>query len=339
VQVVDLTDPARPRLRGSVLLPELVWPGYRSWYWGWGDETVQVNGSTLAFHRFPYYYLWDCLACDAAIERPGGGIGSPEHTIYLVDLADPDAPVVASTVKLETSNWAWGLKAVGTTLYLSSYQAFLKEDTWMARYYLQRIEVADPAEPAVLPGVNIPGMFIDAAPGTPYIYTLETYWDYPAQKTVTVFHALALDGDKAVLQSSVGLEGYAQGIQVKDGAAFAAVNWWEQVPYAGGGYQYVNHSQLVTIDLADATAVKVAGRADIPFQYAYLQEVEGGRAFLGSGPGLFTYRVSDITKPAFESFHRTQGWVQDVVVRGDRAFLPSGYYGVQVITLGAGPAP
>jgi hypothetical protein len=35
-------------------------------------------------------------------------------------------------------------------------------------------------------------------------------------------------------------------------------------------------------------------------------------------------------------FFRTQGWPGDVVIRGDTAFIPSGFYGVQVIDLAAG---
>ena len=343
VQVVDLSDPASPVLRGSVDLPETVWTGYGMWYWGWGDEVVQVNGSTLAFHRYPYgFRYYDCLACAGpggldAVAPPVEPV-LPDHTIYIVDLADPDVPEVADTVEIEGADWAWGLKASGTTLYLSFYRAFIDDQSqWMAKYFLSRIDVSDPANALVLPEVNIPGMFIDALPGSPFIYTLESFWEYTTQKSRTLFHALAIVDDKAVLQSSVELEGYANGVQVKDGAGVAVVYSYEMIPVEGG-FQYVQHQDLVTIDLADAAAIRVAGKAALPQTWAYLQKVEGGRAFLGSGPGIFTYLVSDLSSPTFESFHRTQGWSQDIVVRDDRAYVPSGYYGVQVLELGA-PTP
>lgn len=334
VEVADLSDPGNPRLRGSVLLPEEVWAGYGAWYWGWGDEAVQVNGSTLAFHRYPFYGWWDCLACGVAdgVARPEGEGARREHKVYLVDLSDADNPVLASTVTLDDADWAWGLKASGSTLYLTFYRAFVEGDQWMARYYLRRIGVSDPASPELLPEVNIPGMFIDAAPGTPYIYTLETWWDLTAQKSHTVFNVLALDGDRAVLQGKAELEGYLNSIRVKGPAAFATTNTYE-TRTVEGGVQWLTRTELVAIDIADPVAVHVAGKAVVPLDYAYLQAVEGGRAFVGSGPGIFTYDVGDIAAPAFEKFFRTQGWTQEVVVRGDTAFVPSGYHGVQILDL------
>ena len=88
---ISAPDPASPVLRGSVDLPETVWPGYGMWYWGWGDEVVQVNGSTLAFHRYPYgFRYYDCLACAGpggldAVAPPLDPV-LPDHTIrYFFD--------------------------------------------------------------------------------------------------------------------------------------------------------------------------------------------------------------------------------------------------------------
>jgi hypothetical protein len=343
VQVVDLSDPLSPRLRGSVTLPEQVWLGYRGWFWGWGDEVVQVNGSTLAFHRF-WYGWWGCLACDVAVaedgDRAGGNPPERGHKIYLVDLADADAPQLASTVTLSDVDWAWGLKAAGTSLYLSVYRALQEEGQWVAKYYLRRIGVADPAMPVEHPPVNIPGIFIDASPGERHIYTMESWWDSKAQRSRTFLHALELAGEKAYLQSSVELNGWTNGIQVKDGAAFAVTQEWSVVAVDAvrpdSPQRWTSRVALVAVDLADPQALRIAGEATVPFDYAYLQKVEGGRAFIGSGAGIFSYQVSDITEPTFESFFRTQGWAQDIVVRDDHAFVPSGYYGVQVLELGAG---
>ncbi len=338
VQVVDCSDPQSLRLRGSVTLPEEVWPGYGYWYWGWGDEAVQVNGTTLVFHRYPVYWWWDCLACPGGAVRGDDGTSS-ENKLFVVDLADPDAPRLASTVVLDMADWAWGLKASGTTLYLSIYRAFLEGEEWMARYFLERIDVADPSSPIVRPEVNIPGMFVDASRDGLYAYTLETWYDYALQESHTLFHALALEGDKAYLQSSVELDGYTSGVEVKDGAAFAVTQWWSSRPVEGvagvdGAVQWFSRVELVAIDLADLQAIRIAGKSEIPIDYAYLQKVQGGRAFIGSGAGIFTYLVGDTTVPAFEKFFRTQGWSQDIVVVGGRAFVPSGYYGVQVLELG-----
>jgi hypothetical protein len=71
----------------------------------------------------------------------------------------------------------------------------------------------------------------------------------------------------------------------------------------------------------------------LPQTWPYLRAVEGGRAFLGFWDGLFSYDVRDATQPTFERFFRTQGWPQELVVEGDKVYLPSGPYGVQVLDL------
>jgi hypothetical protein len=342
IQVVDLSDPTNPRLRGSVFLPEQVWIGYQYWYWGSGDEVVQV-GSTLAFHRYQQYWALaggDCLDCGVTPARGGGG--SPNDNtqkIYLVDLSDPDAPRLASTVTLPDDNWAWGLKASGTTLYLSEYQWLQRDTQYFERYFLRRIEIADPANPVVHAGVNIPGMFIDASASGPYIYTLENWWDQAAQQMRTTLNALALLDDRAYLRGSLSLDGNINNLVIRDGIAYLTTNWYETIAAPMGGQQYVNHSTLQTVDLSNPRALRLAGRADVPYDYAYLQKVENGRAFIGSGAGIFSYRVCDPASPSFESFYRTQGWSQDILVNGLHAYVPSGYYGVQVLNLASAACP
>jgi hypothetical protein len=310
-----------------------VWLGYRGWFWGSGDEVVQMNGSTLAFHRFRNFFR--CLECPVAAGAAGAvDPADYDQKVYLVDLKDPDQPVLASTVVLSDVSWAWGLKASGSTLYLSTYRTNMEKDgTWVTLYFLERISAADPAKPILFPEVNIPGMFVDASPGGDTLYTQESYWDYAAQVNHTFFYALALIDDKAYLQSKLEIPGYLNSIQVKDGAAFAST-YWGELKVVNGQNQWVSHSLLLTVDLSNPQDIRLAGKAEVPFDYAYLQKVEGGRAFLGSYAGIFTYLVNDLAHPTFEEFFRTQGWTQDIVVVGDRAFVPSGYYGVQVLHLG-----
>ena len=78
--------------------------------------------------------------------------------------------------------------------------------------------------------------------------------------------------------------------------------------------------------------------SDLPLHPArWYKKLEGGRAFVGSYAGIFTYVLDEEAQPVFEEFFRTQGWAQDIVVDEDRAYVPSGYYGVQILELGSGP--
>jgi hypothetical protein len=350
VNVFDFSDPLAPRARGAVTLPEAIWPSYGAWYWGQGDEVVQVDGSTLAFHRNQFYFWWGAVDCfDCGIAGRPFPQQDPTHTIHVVDLADPDQPKLASTVTIEDVNWAWGLKAAGSTLYLSSYNYLREERTadgwsyWVAKYHLHRIEVADPSAPVLRPPVNVPGMFVGAAGSGETIFTLEQRWEPTTKLNRTLFHALTLGDDQATLQSSVELAGNVNSVEIEGAGAFALSSEYVEVPpvVEDGKViepgRYFNRSTLLAIDLANAASLKLAGQADVPFDYAYLQAVEDGRAFLGSGAGIFVYDVTDLAAPSFAQFFRTQGWSQEIVIdaNADRAFVPSGYYGVQILDLTA----
>lgn len=326
VDVVDLSNPSTPKVRGSVKLPEQVHPGYRSWYWGWGDEAVQVGGSTLAFHRYTYNYWYeDCEGC-------GGGTRQP-HRVHLVDLSDPDAPKVGATVSFADANWVWGLKAEGQTLYLSEYRLFERNGQQRARYFLRRVDVANPSKPVVHEPVNVPGYFVGASPDGRHVYTVETWWDRQAQVSMSRLYALELSGERAYLRGWVDLKGWLGSLHVDGTNVWASAQWSETVA-SEAGTRWVSHSQLVSVSFADPASPQVAGRAAMPVDYGWLLRVADGRAFVAGGPGLFTYDVSDAARPVFEGFHRTQGWVQDVVTKGSKAYLPTGYYGVQTLELG-----
>jgi hypothetical protein len=331
VQVFDLSDPEHPLERGSVTLPVAVVPFYDDWFWGWGDEAVQVQGSTLVFHSTPQGTWWrgveDCWGC-------GGLDEETDDTLYIVDMSDPDAPRLTSTIPLGDLDWAWGLKAVGTTVYLSTYRAFQNaEGRWMARYFVYRFDVTDPERPVVLAPINIPGTFLDASQDGEIIYSYEYRCNSPTGSYSFVIHALAVRDRRAYLQSSVTLPGYPNGITVDGSSAVAVSRWWRQVPLGDGNYRWESGAELVTVDLTDFANLEVSGRVEVPEEYAYLREVDSGLAFVGCGPGILVYDVSDVTRPSLATFFRTQNYPQEFVVHEGSAYVPTGYYGVQVLNL------
>ncbi|MCZ6795121.1 MAG: beta-propeller domain-containing protein [Planctomycetota bacterium] len=329
VKVVDLSDPASPVERGSVRLPEEVPLGYHYWYWGYGNQTAQVNGSTLAILRHSYsYYYRECLSC-----VQGGADGRDDgNKIFVVDLSDPDAPRLGATIVLDDANWVWGLKSRGSMLFFSTYRVRRTATGWIARYYLRRIDLSDPSNPVELPEVNIPGMFLEATEDLDVIYTLETRWDYRFRRSRTYLYALQLGGDRAFLLSRVEFDGYLNSVQIDDGVAVGSLYRYGY-EIVDGRRTWWNRSFLVAIDLSDPRAVRVASETEVPVTHAYLQKFTGRRAFTGCGPGLFVYSFEDPEQPVFESFFRRQGWSQDVLLRENKAYVPSGYYGVQVFQL------
>jgi len=322
IQVVDLTNPAAPVVRGSVELPEAVWGSYGWYYWGSGDEVVQVNGSALAFHRYSWgWYYEDCEGC-------GGSKPENQHKIYLVDLANPDEPNVASTVQLDNIHWAWGLRAQGNKLLLSDYESFRRSERWFTRYHLQQIDVSDLANPVVLSRISIPGWVVGTTPDGNGLFTLESWWDETSRNTRTTLHALELYQGLAYLQDSLALEGYLSNLQIEGGAGFAT-----SYDYRSYSNSYDYRTELVSFDLSRLDDLRLAARVKVPTDWGWIRKVAGGRVFIGGNAGIYSYRVDELAAPEFETFFRTYGWVQDVLVEGDTAYLPSGADGVQIADL------
>ena len=250
-----------------------------------------------------------------------------------MDLANPDAPKLASTTPLYDASWAWGMKANGSTLYLSTYHAVQRNNQYYATYYLNQLDASDIYHPKVLRAVNIPGEAMGFSPTGDFLYTLEYTWNYGDNTSHSYMHILALADGLAYEQGVIEVAGYINNVQLSGTTAFIGTSWGENTGGSANNYRWVNHTQLVAADLSLPDAPKVVSTTEIPVSYGYLQKVDTGRAFYGVGEGLLSYDVTNPARPKFGSFYRTQGWSNELLVRGNTLWVPSGSYGVQIIDL------
>ncbi len=321
LQGVDVSDPTHPTLRGRLDLdPTLVpyWGG-GWWYWGYGDEAVLVNHA-LALHRMYYDNCWY------------GGCTQPADTITAIDLSNPDAPAIASSIVLPDSNWSWGLKAVGNYAWITHYEWVPDSNYSMVRYYLDRIDLTNPRSPVLLDKVNVPGVFFSASDDGNTIYTQEIAWSSDWSNVTTYLHQLALSpAGYARLTASAALAGYPGGASVNGGFAYAQTTTWNSSQ---------SFTSLSAIDLAN---MAVTSSQAVGAQYSWLMKSEGGKLFLSAGwydNGVLIYDLTTASQPAFQGYVRTEGYVEDVVVSGTTAYLPCGYYGVPMVDLTPGaPLP
>jgi hypothetical protein len=270
-------------------------------------------------HR-SFYQPWDC---------PGCGQQNVDQ-IQLVDLSNPDAPALGPGVQLPQSGWSWGLTAVGNFLWLTHFEWLPSSNGGLVRYYLDRIDLSNPASPVLLAKVNVPGVFFGATPDGATVYTEEVRYDPDWSNPVTWLHSLALSGNAARLNGSVGIAGYAGGAVLNGSYAYVGSwQWTNTVTSSNGG----STETLATIDLR---SMKVTNQQALSAQWAWLMKSIGSRLFLSAGwddDGLLVYDLTNPAAPVFQSFSRTQGWITDVVVDGNQAFVPSGPYGVSVVPL------
>jgi hypothetical protein len=320
LQAVDLTDPTQPRLRGKLMMnpQDLAWWGW--WSWGYGNET-QLVGHALALH--PYHY--SCY---------GNGCPAPTPDIVEVfDLSNPDAPQLASTVVLPNSDWSWGLNTVGNFAWITHYE-WVPNSNWQnVRYFIDRIDLSNPYAPNLLPKVNVPGVFFQASDDGNTVYVEEVSWSSDYSTTTTTIHSLGLSGDVATLEGSVSLNGYPGGQAVSSGQAYVQTWSWSQQ----------NSQSQVLLATVDLTAMNLSNVQGLNSNSGWLMKASGGKLFISAGwfdYGLLVYDLTSPDVPAYQGFFRTDGYVEDIVVSGGVAYLPSGYYGVPMIDLTPGsPLP
>ena len=318
LQGVDISNPSSPTLRGRLDLdPTTIGYVYGdSWSWGYGAEAVQV-GHSLVLHN-EFYGCYDYC---------GTGYTQPADTIQVIDLSNPDAPSLSPSVALSGSDWSWGLTAVGNYAWITHYQWYDFNGGWV-KYYVDRIDVSDPAHPQVVESINVPGVFFSASADGKTIYTQDVEWSSNYNTATTYVNALQLLGNGvAVLTGSMSLNGYPDGAVV-DGT-HAYVETWN---YGST----TSSASLVTIDLSQ---MSVTNTQQIGSSWSWLRKVAGGKLFLDASwydESILIYDLADPANPSFQGDVQTAGWVNDIIVDGNTAYLPSGYYGVPVLDLTPG---
>ncbi len=326
VQVTDLST-GSPVLRGKLQLPSDRW-GWYGWGWGgfwyydwwWGDEVIQVGGDALAFRRWVPIY-----------DNQGKYVGA-NSKLYIVDLENPDAPRIASTV-VQPDSWWGNMRVVGGTLYTTHYEWIDDPNGrqgWV-KYYLDAIDLTDRAHPRIGAKVNVPGLLVGGDPDDPSIvYTIDYRWgsrDTPEND----FDVLRIRGSRATLLSHVTIDGWVGSTFVRGKQAYLSAQRWIETGDHAGSVRVDLHA----IDVSNPDRARDHIASD--HGWGWLLAIEGNRALVTSGWGdraIDVYRLNDGQAPRFEQTIRTRGWWVNSVARQDQTlFLSSGYWGVQKVQL------
>ncbi len=342
LSIVALTGADAPRIVGEIALEPT---GYDS---GSRDESTYYAGfvqteNALLVGRRTGYYSYDPTT------------GERSETNFVYDVIDLSAGVDASVVsRLEVPDnlawggwaygpygcmmdmaWGWygtdaGVTVVSGDIIASQHQEPLEDDTGRVRYYLDRIDVSDPADPVLVDPINIPGQVlhyqhergllvtvedvrevlgemenyqacVDGYPGASWEYDYEVYeatgydWDNTPGTCVRWhrrLNSLVLDGDVARRMSVLDLR-----TEESDGIVRSAGS----IAVSKSRVFYQTRAQ----DYAD---------------YRYLEGEVSALGFLADG------RLS-----ALGSIATPGDYWSSIVARDQRAFL-SGYGTLQVVT-------
>ncbi len=328
LQAVDLTNPKAPRLRGKLSLDPAIVPAWYGgwWWWGYGGEAAQI-GHSLVFHP---YYDGCCYGgpAPAGGSGPGGANQPPPDELFVVDLSNPDAPTLGSPVVLPGSDWSWGLTAVGNFAWITHYEWVPNSNDGQVRYYLDRLDVSKPNAPALLPKINVPGVFFSASQDGQTIYTEDFAYssDWSIQ-TSWIEKLLLLPTGAAELVAATPIDGSPGGAVVSGQTAY--VETWS----------YSQNQGQTNLSALDLGTMAVGSTQALASQWASILGVAGGKLFLQTSwndSGIVIYDLGNPSQPVYQTFFRSEGWPEQVVVSGQTAYLPSGDYGVPMVSLSAG---
>ncbi len=324
LQGVDLSNPSAPVLRGKLPLDPSDVPNgfYGGWYeWGYGDETV-IAGHALVIHRM----YWGCYGTC--------GQNQPQDQLLVVDLSNPDNPSLAAPLTLPDSDWSWGLTAVGDFAWITHYEWIPNTNNGYVKYYLDRVDLTNPGSPSLLAKINVPGVFFAASPDGATIYTEQTTYDSDWTKATTWLNELSLlpGQNLAALVASTALQGSPGGAAINNGYAY--VESWNYDDASGSS---------ASLSAVNLSSMAVESSQKLGSDWAWIVKATGGKLFVEADwydTGMVVYDLTKPGEPEMQGSIRTEGWVEDVVVNGTTAYLPSGEYGVPMVSLAAGaPLP
>lgn len=334
---VDLTTPENPSLGPVVTLG----PGYREneWASAYLEQAVVFGKGQVAVPVFgwrQYYYgRWATYSLLATADLLSG----TARSLSLGGVISGDLLVVDG--QLWTSH---------------REEAESRDGRARARFFADRIELRGGA-PVVAEKINVPGTLVGVAGRGSTLFTRDYKWNSDGR----VVHALAevtVSGGRAKLRAYVPVEEGLGRVFLRGRRLYATSQcwWWGQCDNWGEVTLRV-FASTTEAPLREVSSQKVSG-------YLQLSAVTEGHLFLGTGywggpwelcategfarggladapgrgyyasaNGLLVYSLADEEKPALSRFVRTNGWVQAVRADANTAWISSGIYGIQRISL------
>ncbi|WP_437671768.1 beta-propeller domain-containing protein [Sorangium sp. So ce131] len=358
VAVIDLRDPANPRVASQKELPI---SGSALYYYGYrvvaaGDSVVQA-GSTLVLRSVTdeYYYYDD------------GSVGPRSHeaSLEIIDLSNPRSPAHRSVALPEGAGHT-GLQLDGTTV-LTSHWVPLPDDASRARFYFDRIDISDPSSPVVRAPINVPGSLLAFDSGSSRLLTMDyeaiafeatgyeacySSFPYDAQfvparpedwsgpgrcfgthrtlKLVDVGGTTARLRDESPIDDAVGISQAFVG----DGRVFMYSYGSGWVVAEGDGVASSGPGLLVAGGLAEGR-IRVATQTSEDIGQGQPLLADGTRLILSTydPPAIAVLDAADLDELTFERKGELSSYIYQVTLDGDRALCSLGHYGIDVIDL------
>ncbi|HEY6723309.1 MAG TPA: beta-propeller domain-containing protein [Polyangiaceae bacterium] len=359
VATLDLADADAPKLEGVALIDSAI-----SWYtsdsWLPSGEHVVRAGDAIVFNH--QVIDWGAYPDDNTLVESG---------VHVMDLSDPSG-AKTQYVELPRADGASALFVDGTVVARSHYLADA-DDVGSVRFYLDRVDVENPAKPKRLPSLNVPGSVVamsgsraltvdfeyrveedvaaDACYQNARVVSFEVTTgakdDQPEKGTCTsivqALKLIAIDGAKVELLGTERLQPDERlgRIAMGDAVTFVTVSNANYYYYVGDCYDcfYTDRNKLKVLTLGGLLGGELTvGRVEVSQGDWYgdgLIVASGSRAIVSGGwrSELTLLDASDPEHPEVVRDVPVNGYVSDLSMIGSSAVVSMGYDGVQSISL------
>lgn len=348
LDVFDISDPTAPAFVQTVELPSL-----RDWGGGGtGDSIVSVGDAWLGVQQD---WLWD---------EPSDE-GRSRSKFVVIDLSDPEAPAVSRTIE-RTEGLEHGRPMVFGDQVVSWYMQSANESGSQVRYYLERLDLSNPAEPRFEPPINVPGRVAayDAAANRAItidtrVEVIETQdeqecwehpkvfqWDYEAKRCVLVHRTpklVRILEDGAALLDELDVEGddaRLEDIHASRSRVFARLTRGSHYGYGwaedGGDGGYVPPTaEIAIVSGLSGDRMQEETRVDLRSSVGWFNSMVAHENWLlfSSNEGLGVLDATQEAAPEL-TMHEVYGYgCWELEVSGNQAFCPMSAYGLQSVTL------
>jgi hypothetical protein len=355
--VIDVTDPAAPRISSQLDLPfgeSPLYSGGAEALLSSGENVVQAGSTLVLLHA----------GAEAGVE---GSPGGETPWLTLVDLADPARPAISATVSLPAGAGRSRLLLDGTTV-LTSHWTPLPGDPSKARFYLDRVDVADPSSPVVSAPINVPGSLVLFDRTSSRLLTTDYAWiGRPASTQTECSRRLGngakfvpapgsgssgggtclgltqtlkladIEGSSATVRDTSPIDDAVRASHARVGDDRAFIQTWQYHRMSSGNAERYEREEslLVVGGLRDG----VLGRAERSLDdlgSGGVRAVDGARlvVFDDAPAALSVLDTTDLENMTLGTPVPVSGYVSAVTLHGDLAICSLAMSGVEVVDLG-----
>jgi LVIVD repeat len=296
IEVYDLREPAQPRRAGTLELPALWLPDNTERrigsYWGdqrGGPRCLDCGGADLDARVL-------AVPC-ALVLRSLDQAGNP--VLQVLDLSDPDMPVLRDPIAPESGERILSAFAAGSSVYYVYRNRAEAADgaggTPRARFYFRRIDLSQPARPALETPVNVPGQLVAVAGDD--LFTRE--FVSRGGDVETVVHRLVLREGRAELRATHSFGSRMVFALQADGSGHLLADLGE--PLADFLFERFYTPQPTDLRVLDAATLEQVGEARVG-HYARRVDLHAGRALYSAAEGYVLMDLRDAAVPRFQRY-------------------------------------